>query len=304
MTKKNKRFKLTEKNFNSAKAMLAGNNTLKNISLSIGCSPAVVSRIRGVKTFYQYKTEQKAWSATKTTTAKFKKQANLFLQDFQELERLIRKNSESNDSTRFRDALEKISEKNIIVKRNKHLIESMYALRNIFAHQGRGKYIAQINSDVFKELKEIIESIKKPPTAKSEFSRTVYEVDTNEEVYKVMKKMKAKTYTHVPVRENGTLIGVFSYTSLFSWLTDSLKHNSTPTFTKIIMGDINKKYLNSSVVNYQIIEESTILYDIPTKFEEAITKNDRLDCLLITTNGKKTGKISSIITSWDLATIK
>lgn len=233
------------------------------------------------------------------------KQTTTFIREFQRLENLLKQATSSSDKTEFYTALKRAADKNVYINKNYHLMEDLYALRNVFSHRERGKYIAKISDFVIRELELLINSLKNPPTVISKFKVEVYKATINDDIPLVMRIMSDKTYTHVPVWDNNKFVGVFSYTSFFEWLADRQRNENTEiTFTKKIMGDINQKYLNSPCVNYQFIKEAYNLYEIPPMFDKATKQKKRLDCLLITQNGIKGEPLTGIITSWDLGSIK
>lgn len=232
-----------------------------------------------------------------------------FLHKFQTLEKLIKNYPGSRDEINFKDALLLTSETNGFIKENFSLIEDLYSLRNVFSHRNRGIYIAKINSIAIKNLDKIITELKNPPTVISKFGVDVFQATQNNEINKVMKVMHDKTYTHIPIWKDGhsneynKFIGVFSYTSFFEWLADRQEKENTPTFTKRFIEDINPKYLNSPAVNFEFISENKSVYEIPSIFDKYTQDRKRLDCLLLTQNGKRGEKITGIITSWDLGAI-
>jgi hypothetical protein len=228
----------------------------------------------------------------------------IFVRKFQLLENFLKKTTNSSDKTDFHTALKKASERNICINKNYHLIEDLYALRNVFSHRDRGKYIAKVNDFAIKKLDSLTKLLKNPPTVISKFKVDVFQAKTTDEISFIMQSMSKNTYTHVPVWNGDEFIGVFSYTSLFEWLAEMQKKEiEEVTFTKKFMRDINRKYLNSPCVNFEFIKENLSIYEIPPKFEEATRKRKRLDCLLITKDGIKGEQITGIITSWDLGAI-
>lgn len=232
-------------------------------------------------------------------------QIEVFIEKFQQLEKLLKQASGSSDEERLPSVLKKVADHNAYVSKNYSLILDLNSLRNVFAHQGRGKYIANINDFVLKKLLKLIKALENPPSVTSKFNQNVYQAKTTDFIASVMNMMREKVYTHVPVWENQEFVGVFSYTSFFEWLAERQNEGiKSISFTKRFMDDINKKYLNPPNVNFQFIGELKNLYEIPSIFEEATKKQERLDCLFITKNGKKGEKIKGIITSWDLGTIQ
>jgi len=226
-----------------------------------------------------------------------------FLQKFQKLEKLVKNYPGVENKITFRDALLRFSQINAFVKGNFPLIEDLYSLRNVFSHKNRGIYIAKINNIALKKLDKIISELKNPPTVISRFGCKVFQTDVNNDITQVMKVMHDRIYTQVPVWDRSKLVGVFSYTSFFEWLIERKEIENEPAFTKKVFSDINAKYLNSPAVNFQFIPERMSIYEIPPIFEKETRQSRRLDCLLITRNGKRNEKVTGIITSWDLGEI-
>jgi len=228
-----------------------------------------------------------------------------FINKFQVLEKLIKKLSKSHDSTRFSDSLKKLANDNHFIQNKSNFIEDLYALRNVFSHNERGKYIANINNFIFKEIDQIILTLQDPPIVKSIFEVNVYQANEGDSILNVMKVMKKKTYTQIPIMRDEKFVGVFSYSSFFEWLVDQDDADKKDiSFINKVFKDINSKYLNSPCVNYLFISETTSIYEIPPLFERAVKKQERLDCLLITPRGLRGERITGIVTSWDIGLIK
>jgi hypothetical protein len=236
-----------------------------------------------------------------------------FLAKFQELEKIIKESSSKPDNAPFRDALYMASLNNDYLQQHKGLVEDLYALRNVFAHRQRGKYVASINKFAINELSKLIDNLKNPPTAISKFKTKVFQAELNDLYFDISDAMATFTYTHVPVwrtkRGNryGGFVGVLSYTTVFEWFVNHYINYPNGDFSQFdepgIIGEINKKYLNSPVVNYKFVEEKKNIYEIPPLWDKHTKQRKRLDCLLITKNGKKGEQITGIITSWDLGAI-
>ena len=230
-----------------------------------------------------------------------------FNEKWQEFEKIIIEKANSPDATYFKGAFNYLSKTNTYIKNNSQQIEDLGALRNVFSHRNRANYIANIEERAVKEIETLIKSIKNPPTVKDYFGCEVFTASTTDLIEDVMDIMTKNTYTHVPIYDNKIFVGVFSYTSFFGWLqNEKNKGNHEPKFIKKTMQDISKQFLNSPVVNFQFIYQETDSYEIPLIFEEKARKKpcpERLDCILITENGKKDTKIVGIITSWDLGKV-
>lgn len=230
-----------------------------------------------------------------------------FNDKWQEFEKIIINKADSPDATYFKSAYKYLSKTNTYIKNNSQQIEDLNALRNVFSHRNRANYIANIEERAVKEIEALIINIKNPPTVKDYFGCEVFTASTTDLIEDVMDIMTKNIYTHVPIYDDKTFIGVFSYTSFFGWLQyEKGKGNHEPKFVKKIIKDIDRQFFNSPVVNFQFIHQDTDSYEIPSIFEEKARKKprpERLDCILITENGRKDTKIVGIITSWDLGKV-
>lgn len=230
--------------------------------------------------------------------------ADEFIQRFQKLERLIKEKAGATDSTKFGDALTTVSRHNIYLSTNRGLIDDLYALRNVFSHRERGRYVAEVYGFALSELEGVISSLENPPSAKDKFGCEVYQVGSNTPIESMMDTMEKEMYTHVPIWDNDELRGVFSYSSFFSWLHQERNRTREPRFIKKVTEDIGKQFLNAPVVNFKFINEDMDVNEIPELFNHETRRRKRLDCLLLTKTGHKTEAITGIITPWDLGNIR
>lgn len=222
---------------------------------------------------------------------------------FQKFERIIKEKAGASDTTKFYDALATVSRKNIYLNANKGLIDDLYALRNVFSHRERGRYVAEVYDFALSELESIIASVENPPTAKDKFGCEVYQAKGSDLIENIMDTMESNMYTHVPIWDDEELRGVFSYSSFFSWLHRERTRTDRPIFIKKQANDINRQFLNSPVVNYKFINENMDVNEIPELFNHETRRKKRLDCLLLTAEGNQDRNITGIVTPWDLGNI-
>jgi len=228
-----------------------------------------------------------------------------FLKEYKRFETRVKKIANSTeDSDRFMSIVRDASKICPILEYERDIIGDLVALRHVIVHKDRDKYLAEINDIAFEKLEKIIRYLEKPPSVKDYFACDVYTVKDSEITDIVIKKMCETGYTHVPVYSKNKFIGVFSETSIFEWLGDNICDGNA-NFKKRSISIFNMKYLNQPEQNFcDFIGEKTSIFDVQKRFENAISKKQRIGALFITKTGKKDEKISGIVTSWDLPNIK
>lgn len=223
-----------------------------------------------------------------------------FIKKWQKLEGLVKLRAHGNDGTKFRDDLLTIAQQDSFFAHQQLLIEDLYALRNVYSHKNRSKYIATIQDHVIKDMDETIGLLEHPPTVVDVFGCKVYSCKPSSNTIDVMNEMSDNVYTHVPIIENETVRGVFSYNSFFEWAHDVLAWKSNNRFEKTTISAIDKRYLNQPVVRYEFINASESAGKVLSIFKDRTTDQVRLDCIFITDTGKRDGELVGIITPWDL----
>jgi hypothetical protein len=224
------------------------------------------------------------------------------LSNFQELEDII--NEKGGHKSRFDSNLTAVSESNAYISAKQGEILDLYALRNVYSHMQRGKYLASLTDYAVKSLAKLIKDIKYPPSALEIFAPKtgsgIYETEVNAFIKDVLSDMTENEYTHVPVWKGEKLVGTFAYNSFFQWVNYELQMRTQPHFEKERMGDINPRYLNGNIVRFQFVRKTDPAHEVPMIFERSTKQRKRLDCIFVTENGNRDEKILAIVTPWDL----
>ncbi len=231
-----------------------------------------------------------------------------YLDKFKQLEtQLKRVAGISSDICHFKDILDKAKQNSTLISYKEGLIWDLYALRNVFAHADRGKYIARVNKLAYEAIDDLINLMQNPPTVGDKFKKEVYWV-TEEEIMKgVIQKMRQNLYTHVPVytKVEGKykFIGVFSESTIFYWLADNIE-NIKVDFSCQPIKNISRKYLNDPNDLYKFVAPNNTIFDVYKEFQNAISKRKRLGAIFITSSGHRDELPIGIITAWDLPEIE
>ena len=121
----------------------------------------------------------------------------------------------------------------------------------------------------------------------------------NDSVKEAIKEMSDKLYTHIPILENGKVIGVFDENSIFNYLAKQeiimIENNTTFNDIKDYIG-LNDREMEEFI----FFSSQRYLEELEIEFEKAYRKGKRIGIAFMTQNGKEDEKLQGIITPWDL----
>lgn len=112
--------------------------------------------------------------------------------------------------------------------------------------------------------------------------------------------MSKNTYTHVPVLDKGVLIGVFSESTLFSYI---IKNGVLFIEDDVLIKEFEEfipidKHESEC---FEFVSKKALVIDIENIFQIGLKDQKRISVVFITENGKPKEKILGMITAWDLA---
>lgn len=239
----------------------------------------------------------------------FTEEGNKLVELFKELEEVIRKKCGlvgiKTDNVSIDSQIKELSKKNSVVRRYQDDLLIIKQVRNINTHQRNDKYgyVVCPNPDMNIKLKSIIDEINNPPTIYNSNmcikKQYMYCKTINDTVESTIKDMVDKTYTHVPILENGILKGVFSESSLLDIVN---------TESGIII-DKNTKFVdileylkleNHSTEEFIFISRNKNIYDVEDIFKDYFIRKKRVGCVYITESGKANESILGMLTAWDV----
>lgn len=114
-----------------------------------------------------------------------------------------------------------------------------------------------------------------------------------------MVQMRNQTFTHIPILENGIVIGAFDENSIFSYLADEeiIEISDELTFADI------RKYIGTAdreMESFLFFRADNYADDLEDRFNEAMQTHTRIGMVFLTASGKKNEKLQGIITPWDV----
>lgn len=232
--------------------------------------------------------------------------SDMFLAIYNELDKHMRRELKTNDKETHTSLIIRIAEKNRAFSRYKEDLISFAKLRNAIVHNPYKKDaepIAEPHSIIVKKFEQIKEDVINPPIALYTIairSESIYTTTMDAIALDVIKEMSRKTYTHVPVIEEGKFHGVFSENTIFSYIAateDVLieKDAKVKEFSDFIPIERHESEL------FVFIPRNTLVIEIEDIFQSQLERGKRLSAVFITETGKSTEKILGMITAWDIA---
>ena len=239
----------------------------------------------------------------------FEEEGDKFLNLFKQLEKAIEEECQKVGIETYHKEISylinKLSEKNNIVKKHKNELDLIREVRNTNTHNiiGKSKYVVYPSPEINIRLENIIDEIKKPPMIYDSSicikRQAMYCRTLKDSIYDTIKEMTKKLYTHVPILENEKLVGIFSENTLL----DIVNIESGIIIDEMTsFSDIKNaiKIENHSMEDFEFISRRKNIYDVENMFKDYFSRNKRLGCVYITQNGNKNENILGMLTAWDV----
>jgi len=169
-------------------------------------------------------------------------------------------------------------------------LEAIRQLRNTLVHVEKvdGEELAEVNPKLLEDLETAIRYVENPPKALDNaipFSH-LFVVRLNESLSSVLEAMMRRGFSHVPVLDNGGLLGVFSEEVLTSYLIakGSLSLSANLTMRDFLAFLPLEKHSNE---RYLFLPRSALLEDAREAFSDSkIKTGKRLAMVFISEHGK------------------
>ncbi len=176
-------------------------------------------------------------------------------------------------------------------------------IRNFLSHHSEtdGEPLIEPSESLISFLAQVNDYLRRPPLA-LEFSTQfadILKAGLKNKAVTVMKKMQRSGFSHVPVLEGGSLVGVFSIGTFFAF---ALKNGLTSLDDEMLIEDFLEflppdKHENE---RFLFMPKTVSLFDVKNEFEKRSQRSKRLAVIFITDNGSSDGRILGMLTPWDV----
>lgn len=229
-----------------------------------------------------------------------------FIAIYNEIDRFMRKALKADDKVSHSSLVYEIAKVNRVFSYYKEDLLSYARLRNAIVHNPDKKDadpIAEPHDFIINKYDGIKGKVLNPAKAIDTIAIKAGEIFTTNleaSTIDVMKIMNDNIYTHVPVIENGILIGVFSENTIFSYMAT----NGDIILEKDVRISEFKDFIPIAKHQsefFEFISRDSTIIDVEGLFQKDLQDKKRLAVVFITQNGAPNEKILGMITAWDIA---
>lgn len=229
--------------------------------------------------------------------------AEIFLEKYKQLEEAVRSTYKINSN----DSVAYYLEGQNRFKAFRDEIDYCRQVRNLLAHKKKvnNEFAVEPSVCMIEFIEALIEKVRSRMrclTIAIGMSNIFWQ-DINGNVKTTMKIMQQKLYTHIPILEDGVVIGVFDENSIFNYLAkeEIVDIDSDLTFQSILpFLSLDDREMEEFV----FIGRNCYVDELEEKIDQAFHQGKRVGLAFITENGKRTQKIQGIITPWDIISAK
>ena len=176
-------------------------------------------------------------------------------------------------------------------------------VRNLLDHNGRVKneFPVEVSQGMLDLIQETIQKLQNPVRVRDIMIPVsqIFSCKVNDLVLPAIIEMQQKVYTHIPIMENGIVVGVFSENTLLCKIVDDeiIGVDQSTRFSEF------EKYLpmdRHSSESFRFVSQTMLKTDLESIFSKAAAQSDRIGMAFVTAHGKSTERLLGIVTAWDL----
>ncbi len=174
-------------------------------------------------------------------------------------------------------------------------------IRNVLSHHAaiQGQPVVEPAEGLIRVMERLSEELQKPPLAMDYATpaEQIIQASPRHRVRKLMTTMSEKGFSHIPVREEGAIRGVFSVSSVFDYvrrypdrgLTEDTRVADFAEFLPVENHGERFLFAGPELTYWEAREVFGQVY-----------KHRRLAVIFLTEDGSKTGRLLGMLTPWDV----
>ena len=178
-------------------------------------------------------------------------------------------------------------------------------VRNLLTHNPEmgGHPVVEPAPALLQTLREAIERLEAPPTV-MQFATPVSNLmvtDFSQCTLSVMEAMERRGFSHIPILLNQQIRGVFSVSTLFSYMLEYPNQVLDLSTSKVSDFREFTSIYNHTCERFMFMTPKHTYWDAQKAFEnESSPQQKRLVAIFITTTGDERGQLMGMLTPWDI----
>lgn len=230
-----------------------------------------------------------------------------FLEAYNRLDDLMRKRMNARPGVNYSQLLQEMVKRGDVLQSALYELEAFARLRNAIVHNplaSDSRPIAEPHPDVVRKYENLVLSVLKPPPAMTvavPADRT-FTADWSDGVLRVVEMMRKNVYTHVPILQNERIVGVFSESTLFAALAANRRIAIDDATTLHELRAFVPSSGDASEV-FEFLSATASIAEVALRFQTNFKERRRLGALFLTESGDQSGRLSGLITAWDVANL-
>ncbi|OIK09656.1 CBS domain-containing protein [Bacillus sp. MUM 13] len=225
-------------------------------------------------------------------------QSERFETAFNRLHKSLMHNVKNARSDKFTDLVYK-GKSHALIRFYEHDLCQFAKLRNAIVHEKieEGYYIAEPHIDIVEKIESMADEFEKPQSALSIATKPVYYFYEDDKLSEVLVLIRKHSHSRFPVYDsNDCYLWLLTSAEIVKWMADHFSETSLD-LNSIKIKDIHSKRFRHHV---EFTSQNSTVLDVEDIFEEYQRRNQKLEAVLITKNGKPSEKPNGIITTLDL----
>jgi len=200
--------------------------------------------------------------------------------------------------TPFYRLIEKVARKDPVIAKHESRLKAYGDLRNAIVHH-KGfpqEVIAEPSVAALESFKRVAEYIFSPPRLIPTFESSLHVFRPEDKLANILSNMKDNAFSQVIVRIEDT-ISLLTTEGIAQWLTHQIEDDII-SISETILSDVLPHEIPDSFV---VMDANKTVDHAREAFEKSLeAKKARLYCIVITNDGKMTGRLMGIVTPWDI----
>ena len=228
-----------------------------------------------------------------------------FIRTFEEIVTEVNHRAGAPSSHSFE--IEKTSERDGIVRKNRPLLIYIRDVRNALQHPKHSSegHAVQVSEAFLDEVQDLLSHLKKPPTASSVgvSCKQIKTASLTNRLGDLADEMKRGGFSHVPILdERDAVIGVFNEAAVFDHLW---AETETIVGRQMQISDIlpHCRLDANHRETFRFVKPRTPIDDLVEMFLALESPTTRVGAAFVTASGKKTEPLQRLITPWDVLAI-